>query len=451
MKNTLLLSLLLSVVAPLAQAHAAEPPALGASEDQAAAPAPGEEAAPSQATTPAEPKVKVTPFMMPHPGVSEEDVVEVMRSIESGLRKNERLDVKDLDTRLAGFAQEVPVDAVDAARQKLADGQQALHDLRIPEAVQKLQEAIDQLVAVLQYVKKQELADAMAALAVAQYEGGDKQSGNDEFVELLTWRPDYVYDPTRFPPRYGSRFDDAARRVLVAKRQPITVHTDPEGAQAYVDGKYVGVTPCTTGPLPVGRHFVTLKKEGHKKAAAAVVARADAPAQVEVALTRMDKYLLVEQARDALAPKLGDEELGADADTLKTVLFLDQAVFVKAAPTSDGQLGLDAWLYDLRTRRRLSHVHQVLPKAASAQTVDEKLAALPQQLYLGVSYEGVLVAPKDAPLKGNEVPVYKKWWLWTAVAAGVVVAGGAVGAGLAIDATRDPGCPGGAHCISFQP
>lgn len=446
MKNTLLLPLLLSVALPVAIARADEPPtstAPAGSEDQAVA---------ETAPTPAEPKVKVTPFMMPHPGVSETDVVEVMRSVEVGLRKNDKLDVKDLDTRLAGFAQETPEDAVEAARQKLADGMQALHDLRIPEAVQRLQEAIDQFVTVLQYVKKQELADAMAALAVAQFEGGDKQSGNDEFVELLTWRPDYVYDPTRFPPRYGSRFDDAARKVTVAKRQTVVVHTDPEGALAYVDGKYAGVTPCTTEPLPVGRHFVTLKKEGHKKAAAAVVVRAEAPAKVEVALTRMDKFLLVEQARDALMPKLGDEELGADADTLRTVLFLDQAVFVKAVPASDGQLGLDAWLYDLRTKRRLSHVHQALPQSASAQTVDEKLAALPQQLYLGVSYEGVLVAPKDAPLPGHEqVPVYKKWWLWTAVAAGVVVAGGAVGAGLAIDATRNPGCPSGTHCISFQP
>src|SRR5262249_21737829 len=124
-----------------------------------------------------------------------------------------RLEMKDLDTRLADFAQETPTDQIEGARTLLKDGGQALTDAKIPEAVQKLQDAVDQLAKVLPYIKKQELADAMASLAVAQYEGGDKKSGMDQFIELVTWRPDYVYDTAKLPPKHAPAFDEAQRQV----------------------------------------------------------------------------------------------------------------------------------------------------------------------------------------------------------------------------------------------
>src|SRR5262245_14102593 len=88
---------------------------------------------------PPEPKVKATVFTLPHPGVSEEVMVSTLRGIEAGLKRNDRLEVHDLDTRLADFAQEVPQDQVEAARTALKDGQKALLELDIPTAIQRLQ------------------------------------------------------------------------------------------------------------------------------------------------------------------------------------------------------------------------------------------------------------------------------------------------------------------------
>ena len=109
------------------------------------------------------------------------------------------------------------------------------------------------------------------------------------------------------------------------------------------------------------------------------------------------------------------------------MLFIDHAVFVRAAPAGPGQLKVDSFLYDLRTRRRLTHVTKTVPAAHA----EKELATLASALYLNVSYEAELVESKDAPPPKPYVrpPFYKTWWFWTA--AGVAVTGVVLGATLA--------------------
>jgi hypothetical protein len=392
---------------------------------------------------PEPPKVKASAFALAHPDVAAPAMVEVMRAVENGLRQNPRLEMKDLDTRLADFAQEAPQEQIDAARAAQKEGEQALLELRIADAVAKLEDAVAGLSQVLPYIKKQELADAMASLAVAQFEGGDRKAGRAEFIELLTWRPDFTYDPQKLPPRYEAAFEEAQREVEHARRGSLRIATVPDGAQAYVDGKYVGVSPCVADALAVGKHFITLKKEGYRKAVAAAQVSPRRESLVELGLERSRKYLLVEQALAKVEQTIGDEAIAPDADNLKQVLFVEHAVFVRAQP-KDGGVSVEAWLYDLRTRRRLAHVHQAVAAGGEA-----KLDGLAASLYAGVNYEGVLQAPVDLPPPRAVVrPFYKTWWFWTA--AGAVVLG-AVGTGVAVAETRPASCPSGAACVHVAP
>jgi hypothetical protein len=43
----------------------------------------------------------------------------------------------------------------------------------------------------------------------------------------------------------------------------VTVHSDPENADIYVDGKFVGDTPSTL-PLNAGTHHISVKAMGKK-------------------------------------------------------------------------------------------------------------------------------------------------------------------------------------------
>jgi hypothetical protein len=400
----------------------------------------GEEAAQPADGPPPEPPVKVTTFSIKQPDVPEETMVGIMRALESGLKRNKRLEMRDLDSRLADFAQEVPTEQVENAKNALKEGQKALLELNIDEAVKKLTEACSGLAKVLPYIKKQELADAMASLAVALYEKGDKKGGDAQFVKLLTWRGDYLFDAQKFPPKYTASFEAAQKVIEGAKRGSIMIGSEPTGAQAYVDGKYIGVTPCPAEGLVVGTHYVTLKKEGYKKAVAEAQVNAKSQRMVSVNLEQSEKYLLVQQAIEKVGPTLGSDMGDESMDDLKQVLLIDHAVFVKAKGAE--KIEVDCYLYDLRTRRRLARVTKTVPKAQA----ESQLAQLASNLYLGVNYDPELVKPKDAPppQQLKRPSLFTRWWFWGAV---VVVVGGIV-AGIAIPiATQPPSCQPTDGCI----
>jgi hypothetical protein len=391
---------------------------------------------------PPEPAVKTTVFAMPHPGVSDETIVDVLRALESGLKRNTRLEVHDLDSRLADFAQEVPQDQVEAARTAYKEGQKALMDLNVGQAVQRLSDAVAGLAKVLPYIKKQELADAMASLAVAYYENGDKQKGADEFISLLTWRNDYGFDPQKFPPQYIPMFEAAQQTVQAAKRGALEISSAPDGAQAYVDGKYIAVTPCEADGLIVGEHYVTFKKEGYKKQVAVAKVNGKKIQKVAVTLEANEKYLLVQQSMEKIGPTLGTPTPAPEMDDLKQVLFIEFAIFLKTAPKGEGKTEIDAYLYDLRTKRMLTHVTKTVPNAAAAN----EMTTLSSTLFLNVDYTGALVAPKDKPPPPKLVrpPLYKTWYFWggTALLAAIIVASAVV-----IVETRPPVCPVGQSCF----
>ncbi len=398
---------------------------------------------PAAQLTSGPPTVRVTTFLMAHPGVDEQSTLPVMRALDDGLKRNPRLEMKDLDTRLADFAQEIPQEQIDEGRLALQEGQKALTALELPTAIKKLAQAVEVLSKVLPHIKKQELADAMMALGAAQLEQGDKRAAKLTFARLLTWRSDYKVDLQRYPPQLLAAFEDVRKEVDKQKRGSLEIRSEPAEAQAYVDGRFVGVTPTFAEGLTIGEHWVTLKKEGYKKAVMPAQVSAKQQQLVSIGLERSTKYLLVEQARAAVEGSLGELSLDASADNLKEVLFIDHAIFVRlAAGTAPGSLKVDTFLYDLRTRRRLTRVTKTVPLAKA----EKELATLASSLYLNVSYDAELQETKDAPPPAPVVrkPFFKTWWFWTAVGAttaGVVV-GGVLGARAA-----PKSCPSGNLCF----
>jgi tetratricopeptide (TPR) repeat protein len=409
--------------------------ALGASAQE-------QTAAPAATVTSGPQPVRVTTFLLKHPGLDDQALVPVMRALDDGLKRNPRLEMKDLDTRLADFAQEVPQEQLDQGRLLLQEGQKALTALELPTAIKKLQQAVDVLSKVLPYIKKAELADAMMALGASHFENGDKREAKRTFERLLIWRSDYKVDLTKYPPEMLSIVEDTRKEVERQKRGSIEIRSEPSAAQAYVDGRYIGVTPTFADGLIVGEHWVTLKKEGFKKAVMAAQASSKMQQVVSITMERSTKYLLVEQALAGVEKSLGQPTLDASADNLKEVLFIDHAIFVRAAPAGAGQLKVDSFLYDLRTRRRLTHVVKTVPAAHA----EKELATLASSLYLNVSYEAELVESKDAPPPKPYVrpPFYKTWWFWTA--AGVAVTGVVLGATLA---PQPKSCGSSSFCVGL--
>jgi hypothetical protein len=204
------------------------------------------------------------------------------------------------------------------------------------------------------------------------------------------------------------------------------------------------VTPTFAEGLPVGEHFVTFKKEGYRKAMMAATVSPKFQQVVQVPLEKSGKYLLVQQALDSVEKALGSPKLDDNSDNLNQVLFVDHAVFVRAKPGAAGMIDLELYLYDLRTKRKLSVVQQQVA-VDQAEKQSEPIAS---NVYHNVSYEAAEDAPVDAPIPKQQErkKFWKTWWFWTA--AGVVVVG-AVVIGVAVAETQPKSCEGGNFCPGF--
>jgi hypothetical protein len=389
--------------------------------------------------------VRVTTFLMQHQGIDDQQLVPVMRAIDDALKHNPKLEMKDLDTRLAEFAQEVPQDQIDQGKADYDAGMKAMSALDLSTAIKKLNSAIDTLIKVLPYIKKQELADAMMALGAAQFEQNEKKAAKATFERLLTWRSDYKVDVNRFPPTLLEPFETARKEVEHQKRGSLEIRSEPASAQAYVDGRYIGVTPTFAEGLAVGEHFITFKKEGFRKAVTPGTVSPKFQQVVNINLERSAKFLLVQQALDSVERALGSAKLDDNSDNLKEVLFIDHAVFVRAKPGAAGMIDLEVYLYDLRNKKKLAMTTQ----SVAVDQAEKQSEPVATNLYAKVNYEAEEEAPKDAPLPQAQTrkKVWKTWWFWTA--AGVVVAG-AVVIGVAVGTTQQvKDCGSGNFCPGF--
>ncbi len=390
-------------------------------------------------------KVRATTFLLEHRGIDDALLVSGMRQLDDALRRNARLEMKDLDTRLADFAQEIPSEQIEEGRKAFTEGAHALAEHDLPTAQRQLRAAVETLSKVLPFIKKNELAEAMLAFGVALCEAGDKKGCRAQFQRLLVWRIEQKYDPSKYPDKHVGIFEEVRKETEKAKRGSLEIRSDPPSAQAYVDGKYVGVTPAFAEGLIVGEHFITLKREGYHKAVQPTTVSAKVQGLIEMKLERSAKFLLVEEALRAVEREVGRERLDPDVDNLKEVLFLDHAVFIRAQRTTPGKIRIAAHLYDLRSRRRLvTQTREVLDGEA-----EKLLAGQGTALYTNVRYDADLETPADEPLpqlRRAPQPVYKRWWFWTII--GVVAVGVGATTGILVEKYKPVSCDFGSRfCV----
>ncbi len=369
-------------------------------------------------------RVGLAVFLVSETPLSPKVQATLLRALEGALKKNDQVDVKDKDLLLAEFGGEVPEAAVDKARGLFGEGAALLDQGDAAGAVAKLTAAEAAFEPVLAFVKKNELADAQFLLGAAQAAAGDKKKARAVFVRLQAWRPGYQWDVEKYGslvPLWEGAKDDLGK----AGRGSLEVMSEPEGAMAFVDGKYVGVTPAAVDGLAIGDHYVTLKLEGYQRRV--VRAHVDPRYQelVTERLPRSEKYLLVEQSLARARASLGAVEADVAMVDLRTFLFLDMAVFVRVSPgKAKGSLRLDAYLYDLRSKRRLSEVlgAEVVPDD-DAQ-LEAKVQDVMQALFASVTYDGQAPAAVSRRKRLDAAaprPFYKKLWFWGAVAAGAAL------------------------------
>jgi tetratricopeptide (TPR) repeat protein len=364
-------------------------------------------------------------------------------TMEHALEDDERLAIIDADTELARRAGQVPTDAVSEARGLLSAGEELLRRGRTEPALAKLEAASDHLAEALAWTSKQELARAQFLLGAAHAIRGDKKEAIAAFTALLAWRPDYAADPSISPKDVLPLWDKAEARAKKLDGGSIEIASRPDGAMAYVDGRFVGFTPTVVEALPSAVHYVTVRMHGRVRSVSAVKVSEKHPSQLDVSLDPTPGVDDLEQAIEGIEPGIGKAQVPAAVQSafgdLATLLDIQQAVVV-VVPSGAGPY--HGYVYNVEGGTLMASAAIELGE----RDPEEAFSELGKTLYDQVSFEPPPPPPPPQHVERRTgSPVWKRWWFWGSVGAAVAI-GIAVPLYLGRDTTPELTCPGGQSC-----
>jgi len=114
------------------------------------------------------------------------------------------------------------------------------------------------------------LVDATLQLAIAFFQAGYKDNGEELLKDVLVWRPTLVVDRKKYPKNFTGSLEQLKGLLENRKGGTLRVEASPaDGAKVFVDGLLKGtMTGGKTGVdvkgLYRGRHYVQVIKEGHR-------------------------------------------------------------------------------------------------------------------------------------------------------------------------------------------
>lgn len=317
-------------------------------------------------------------------------------------------------------------------------GMVAFEELDLEQAGAELENGINSLLAYtdeLDPEARRTLESAIFVSGATTLFEGQTQLAESIFVALLLLAPQYKPDAELYPSNVISRFTDLKARVEQRPTGGITVHTNPAGADVYVDGNYRGASPIDIAGLADGQHVVVTRRLGYKSFGTLAPVTADRNASVDVDL---------------------EPEEGAElARTLDVVVSRDPKSAVELAQ----KLGVQRLLV-LAFDRRISGSHveglwvdgekgAVISRVPSTVVVEDPDPAASAILAAIDRAQAVPLVQAEVAAPSEEGgAVTDEWWFWAL--AGGVVAAAAVGATVLVmseDRERRP--PGGGFILGF--
>jgi tetratricopeptide (TPR) repeat protein len=385
--------------------------------------------------------VPVAVFVVPASGtMSPMRLATLQLTLEDTLERDHRLEVVDIEAALLDRAGQVPAEVVSEARGLLETGEALLLREQPDRALPRLQAAVAQLESLLAFTSKKELARAQFLLGAAHAMRDDRDPAIEAFVALLAWRPEFVADTRIAPGDVLPLFQQAQKRARRLPGGSIQIGSTPDGALAYVDGRFVGFTPTTAEGLPAGRHYVTFKMIGRGRTVQPVEVSSRKEVRVRGSLIDTPGWDELEALVEATAAGLGQVRGPEELAELGRLIGAEQIVVVTAPAAGADGGRYQGFVYDVASRRELASA-----SVAASPEVERLFAQLVRDLYTTIDLAPEPVTATVAADDGDAMPIYRRWWFWGGAAAAVAVA-------IAIplltgdDEPQGPRCPGGSVC-----
>jgi hypothetical protein len=289
----------------------------------------------------------------------------------------------------------------------------------------------------LESVRRERLIDAYMLAATARCRMRRQRECEEWMARVVVFREGYEYDSERYPAQYAEVFDRVRSRTLSGPRGTLTVVTEPEGAEVYVDGRSYGPSPARVEGLLLGDHYVTIKHLGFERLVRRV--RLDglsSTVRFELVPNERSRLVASPEFQRALRGELGERRAGDNLRSLGNTLGVAQVIVGVVRPREGAQVHVQVWLYDVRTRFLLNAREATLTTDEAGLEVARQLGV---DLYRGVDRSGMIAVLDEERGGGERSPeLYEQWWFWTAIGAVAIATGVGIGVGIAMSAPSVP-------------
>lgn len=311
----------------------------------------------------------------------------------------------------------------------------------------ELTKALNGLQGELGNVTPRVLARAFLGQGVAKGMSGDRAVGLEAIKTALVIDPWVVHDLSlTLEPKAKKLVDRANQQVRSLEKGTLSVTSTPSGAEVYVQGRLLGVTPLNNASLEAGKQYVMLKRDGYKPQGMLVLISGGTSRNVSL----IESGDLTEYRSNARKLVKLLRRVSPRAKALMAGLSSShgtQEVIVVAAKKSGRGFSLQGLYYNngtlkragfqLNLARRHSQIKRFLSKTLGAPIVEPRAThpPAPQVVVTTPVVNPTPTPPSDPTLINPDNPliqvpgdkkkkpsVLKKWWFWTII--GLAVGGG---------------------------
>lgn len=350
------------------------------------------------------------------------------RWIETAVAGNGCFRVTDaVDSIEAGMAAEL--DRIASGRSESITAQGLLLDMRLREARDGFQRAVDDLESAFAHlVLPSLLGEAWMYLGVSRAATGDRKGARVAFTEALR------LIPGARPADFGNfseaeiPFREALRGIESGGSGSLHIDSNPAAAEAWVDGEFAGITPLDLPMVSSGTHRIVLRKPGFVRKSI----RVTVPDKGTVTVNRLAGELEPARRKPLLDTALGKlRGVPSDADRvpgiedLKALFMTDLALIVDVHEDPEGFVGRVA-LWDLATGTRVWTGQE--PESGYASVLGRGGAEALVTTAFATDLERTRMPESATARSGSRHGVISQWWFWTGI--GLAVAGGVTAAVL---------------------
>lgn len=277
--------------------------------------------------------------------------------------------------------------------------------------------------------KRQLYLETMTYLGAISLLSGRPDEAIRYFKEIITIDSKYRPDASLFPPQITEFYKNLTKETLSSAKCVLRFRTEPENAKIYLDGEFIGLSPIDRTGILCGNHYYYILADGYKMASQAFnIDQRSIVKEVTERLSASDEFDLLNKIQNQLKQGIQTDEY---PPILQALSDIDQVIIVYATGSRDRPL-LSGLLYDNIGKNRINiySLNLSRPISESQKEVDGFVTSvyleigsrkiIPPSVFQFTGENSIDSGSKKIDSKDN-LPVYKKWWFWIAIAGATAI------------------------------